>query len=81
MERLRGKIKEVIADDVVTAEPKKKYAKSPKSLSTTDTRPLDILIREFKASSGSFEEFHCKMNGREKILLKGYIDSMRNSEL
>ncbi len=80
MERLRGKIK---TDVPVAAElqVKKRHPKAPKTPAKVETRQLDILIREFKDSSGNFEQFHSTMNGREKILFKGYINSMRDSEM
>jgi hypothetical protein len=78
MERLRGKIK---ADVPPTMEPQigKRYAKRPKDKVVPESRTIDILIREFKASAGNFEQFHSTLNGKEKILFKGYINSMRNA--
>lgn len=76
MERLRGKVKADVPT-IAEAPARKKYEKAPKCETNTETRPLDVLIREFEASAGNFDEFHTTMNGREKILFKGYIHSMR----
>jgi hypothetical protein len=40
-------------------------------------RSLDKLIKDFEASSGDFEKFNKSMDLREKILFKGWIQSMR----
>jgi hypothetical protein len=80
MERLRGKMK---VDAATTTQPqvRKNRTKSPKIKTQVESRTLNLLIQDFKASSGNFEEFHSSMNGREKILFKGYINSMRDSEV
>ena len=80
MERLRGKIKAYVSA-IAELSSNKKYEESVKTESASVGRTLDILVHEFKASAGSFKEFHSSLNGREKILFKEYIDSMRGSNV
>lgn len=78
MERLKGKLKEDTASKITAAE-KKEHMKRLKSDTPTESRSLEILIHEFDASSGDFDAFHSGMNGKEKLLFKGYINSMRGT--
>ena len=80
MERLRGKVKDVVKVEVAPA-PVRKYKKLPKANAPVKSRSLDNIVREFKASAGNFEEFHLSLNGREKIIFKGYIEAMRKNEV
>ncbi len=80
MERLRGKLKVDVQSDV-PAEGKRKYEKLLKSTTTIESRTLDVLIKEFEASAGNFDQFHSDMNGREKLLFKSYIGSMRETNV
>ena len=80
MERLRGKLR----GDTQSALPeveKRKYEKLLKSTTSIESRTLDVLIQEFEASAGNFGQFHSDMNGREKLLFKNYIDSMRGTNV
>lgn len=66
MERLRGG---------------KTVEKLLKPKTSIESRTLDVLIQEFEASSGNFDEFHANMNGREKLLFKQHINSMRKTSI
>jgi hypothetical protein len=80
MERLRGKLRGDVQSDVPVTE-KGKYEKLLKSTASIESRTLDVLIEGFEASAGNFDQFHSDMNGREKLLFKNYIDSMRGTDL
>ncbi len=80
MERLRGKLRGDAQSDVPMPE-KRKYEKLLKSTTSIESRTLDVLIKEFEASAGNFDQFHSYMNGREKLLFKNYIDSMRGTNV
>ena len=76
MERLRGKLKGDLQSDVFSVE-KRKNEKLLKHPASIESRTLAVLVHEFEASTGNFDQFHSDMNGREKLLFKNYIDSMR----
>lgn len=80
MERLRGKLKGGEQPNV-PAEGKRKYEKLLKSTESIESRTLDVLIKEFEASAGNFDQFHSNMNGREKLLFKEYVGSMRKTKV
>lgn len=42
-----------------------------------EPRPVEILVKDFSASAGNFEEFYNGMDEREKILFKGYLHQLR----
>jgi hypothetical protein len=42
-----------------------------------EPRSLEKLIRDFELSRGEFLKFHTGMDKREKIMFKGWINSMR----
>ena len=42
-----------------------------------ETRTLEELKSEFVTTPGDFDDFHKGMNGREKLLFKGWIQEMR----
>ena len=73
MERLRGKLR----GEVKSAQPIVEKISTKKSIKSMESRKLDELISEFENSQGNFDQFHSNMNGREKLLFKSYIDSMR----
>jgi hypothetical protein len=77
MERLKGKSTGE-ANGKITAGEKKKHDKLLKSNTSQESRPIETLIHEFETSAGNFDAFHSSMNGREKILFKEYIGSMRD---
>lgn len=45
-----------------------------------NTRTLYELKDEFTTKAGDFENFHNTMNGREKLLFKGWLQSMRSTQ-
>lgn len=73
MERLRGKLR----GEVKSTQPIVEKISTRKSIKSMESRTLDALISEFENSQGNFDQFHSNMNGREKLLFKSYIDSMR----
>jgi hypothetical protein len=79
MERLRGKLRGDVQSDVLVTE-KRKYEKLLELTTSIESRTLDVLIKEFEVSAGNFDQFHSDMNGREKLLFKNYIDSMRGTK-
>ncbi len=42
-----------------------------------EPRPVEILVKDFSASAGNFEEFYNGMDEREKLLFKGYLHQLR----
>jgi len=40
-------------------------------------RPVEILVKDFSAAAGNFEEFYNGMDEREKLLFKGYLHQLR----
>jgi hypothetical protein len=42
-----------------------------------EPRPLEILVKDFVAAAGKFEEFYNGMDEREKTLFKGYLHRLR----
>jgi hypothetical protein len=51
--------------------------KMPREKANLETRTLEKLKSEFITTVGDFDDFHRKMNGREKLLFKGWIQEMR----
>jgi hypothetical protein len=51
--------------------------KMPRPKPNPNTRTLYELKEEFITRAGDFENFHNTMNGREKLLFKGWLQSMR----
>jgi hypothetical protein len=49
----------------------------PRPKPNLNTRTLYQLKQEFIKRDGDFENFHNTMNGREKLLFKGWLQSMR----
>jgi len=49
----------------------------PRPKPNPNTRTLYQLKEEFIKKGGDFENFHNTMNGREKLLFKGWLQSMR----
>jgi len=52
-----------------------------KKIKKLSTRDMETLIEDFKNSIGYFEEFHNSLNGEEKIMLKSYLNNMRNTNI
>lgn len=42
-----------------------------------EPRPVEILVKDFSAAAGNFEEFYNGMDEREKLLFKGYLHQLR----
>ena len=42
-----------------------------------EPRTTEVLVKDFAASAGKFEEFYNGMNEREKTLFKGYLHKLR----
>lgn len=55
--------------------------KMKKKIKKLSTRDMETLIEDFKNSIGFFEEFHNSLNGEEKIMLKSYLNNMRNTNI
>ena len=80
MERLRGKLKGDTASKITAAE-KRNHGKALRANMAIESRSIEILIREFHSSAGDFDTFHSSMNGREKLLFKEYLRSMRDAAI
>jgi hypothetical protein len=78
MEKFKGKSTGE-TNGKITAVEKKKHDKLLKSNTSQGSRSIETLIHEFETSVGNFNAFHSNMNGREKILFKEYIGSMRDA--
>ncbi len=61
---------------MVTNTPNK-HTKMAREKANVETRTLKELKEEFISKSGDFDDFHKGMNGREKLLFKGWIQEMR----